>query len=113
MTLKHGASTHELQVYRTASDLVTQGGIGVGSLLGPEVINCALLELYGSKQSKKRPAEEGMSAYWTLTVSSSVCILLTLHKLAVEVHISEGTCPLTDCMRMLQSYSSILLHVCC
>ncbi|DBA67897.1 TPA: hypothetical protein ACH3X2_014105 [Trebouxia sp. C0005] len=48
------------QVYRTASDLVTQGGIGVGSLLGPEVINCALLELYGSKQSKKRPAEEGL-----------------------------------------------------
>ena len=65
------ASNHELQVYRTASNLMTQGGIGVGSLLGPEATKCALLELYGSKQSKKRPAEEGMSAYWTLTVSSS------------------------------------------
>ena len=65
------ASNHELQVYRTASNLMTQGGIGVGSLLGPEATKCALLELYGSKQSKKRPVEEGMSAYWTLTVSSS------------------------------------------
>ena len=48
-----------IQVYRTAGELVARGGIGVTSLLGPEAIKCALLELYGSKQSKKRPAEEG------------------------------------------------------
>ncbi len=73
-------SNHELQVYKTASDLVTQGGIGVGSLLGPEATKCALLELYGSKQSRKRPAEEGMSAYWTLTVCPLVHMLLTFHQ---------------------------------
>ena len=72
---------------------MTQGGIGVGSLLGPEATKCALLELYGSKQSKKRPAEEGMSAYWTLTVCTLIHLLLMLHKLAVEPHISEGANP--------------------
>ncbi len=102
------ASNHELQVYRTASALVTQGGLGVGSLLGPEATKCALLELYGSKHSKKRPAEEGMSAYWTLTLSPSVHKLIICHKLAAEQHISEGSCPLLDCMGMLQSYSSVL-----
>lgn len=65
------ASNDELQVYKTASDLVTQGGIGVGSLLGPEATKCALLELYGNKQSRKRPADEGMSAYWAVTACSS------------------------------------------
>ncbi len=109
---KHGASDCELQVYRTASALVTQGGIGVGSLLGPEATKCALLELYGSKHSKKRPAEEGMSAYWTLTLCPSVHKLKTCNKLAAEQHISEGTCPLTDCTGMLQSDSPVLLHGC-
>ncbi len=103
------ASNHELQVYRTASNLMTQGGMGVGSLLGPEATKCALLELYGSKQSKKRPAEEGMSAFWAVTACSSVHMPLTIHKLAVEVRIREGTCPLTDFMGMLQSYSAVLL----
>lgn len=48
-----------LQVYSTAADLAARGGVGVGSVLGPEAVKCALLELYGVQQSKKRPAENG------------------------------------------------------
>ena len=36
-----------------------RGGLGVAALMGPQAVPCALLELYGSKQSKKRPVEEG------------------------------------------------------
>ena len=50
-----------MQVYRTAGELVGQGGLGVAALLGPQAVSCALLELYGSRQSMKRPAEEGKS----------------------------------------------------
>ena len=57
---KHGnRSQCCLQVYRTAADLAARGGVGVGSVLGPEAVKCALLELYGVPQSKKRPAEKG------------------------------------------------------
>ena len=37
------------------------------------------------------------------------CVFLPFHKLASEQHISGGADPLTDCMGMLLSHSSILL----
>lgn len=50
-----------MQVYRTAGELVGRGGLGVAALLGPQAVPCTLLELYGSRQSTKRAAEEGKS----------------------------------------------------
>lgn len=48
-----------MQVYKTSSELVGRGGLGVAVLLAPQAVPCALLELYGGKQSKKRPLEQG------------------------------------------------------
>lgn len=48
-----------LQVYAAAAEVVRRGGLGVGTLLGAEAIKCALQELYGTAQAKKRPAESG------------------------------------------------------
>lgn len=46
-------------MYKTASEVLGQGGLGVAALLGPQAVPCALLELYDCKQSKKRSLEEG------------------------------------------------------
>ena len=60
-----------LQVYAAAAELVTRGGMGVGALLGAEAIKCALHELYGTVQAKKRPAESGDAHFRAVYVISS------------------------------------------
>ena len=56
------------QVYATASELVSRGGVGVGALLGAEAVDCALQELYGKPQSSKRASNQGEFSHHRLSM---------------------------------------------
>lgn len=51
-----------------------RGGLGVAALLGPQAVPCALLELYGCKQSKKRSLEEGKTMCNTYMQCKHTCL---------------------------------------
>ena len=59
--------------------------MGVGALLGLQAVPCALLELYGCKQSRKRPLQEGNTGL--LKMYSSVTAF-TVSKLMQVLNIS-------------------------
>ena len=58
--------------------------MGVGALLGPQAVPCALLELYGCKQSRKRPLEEGNTGVLKMYMSVTAHTALTQADACIE-----------------------------